>query len=146
VIPDRIDLDQDDATVIVHDVYQGAGLRGVPRGVIRQLRIAAYHFGYPGMAGPDKIGRAGPWEVMRILGTVPVYEDGSAKFRIPANTPITIQALDGQGRAVQLMRSWTTAMPGEVASCVGCHESPGETPRVRYELAAKRLGSVTNWP
>jgi formylglycine-generating enzyme required for sulfatase activity len=146
LIPDRIDPDQDDAIVVVHDVYRGAGLQGVPRGVVQQLRIAAYHFGYPGMAGPDKVGRAGPWEVMRILGTVPVYEDGSAKFRVPANTPISIQALDGQGRAVQLMRSWYTAMPGEVASCIGCHESPGETPQVRYELAmSRRPSEIQPW-
>ena len=146
VIPDRIDPDQDDAVVIVHDVYQGPGLQGVPRGVVRQLRIAAYHYGYPGMAGPDKVGRAGPWEVMRILGTVPVYADGSAKFRVPANTPLTLQALDGQGRAVQLMRSWYAAMPGETASCIGCHESPNETPKVRRDLAmSERPSEIRPW-
>ncbi|MFV2065500.1 MAG: SUMF1/EgtB/PvdO family nonheme iron enzyme, partial [Pirellulales bacterium] len=136
VIPDRTDPARDDAVVVLHDIYEGPGLRGVPRGTITQLRIAAYHFGYPGMAGPDKIGRGGPWEVMRILGTVPVYEDGSARFRVPANTPITLQALDGEGKAVQLMRSWYTAMPGETTSCVGCHERPRETPDVRSDLAA----------
>ncbi len=137
VIPDSIDPSREDAIVFLHDIYQGPGLRGVPRGTITHLRIAAYHFGYPGMAGPDKIGRAGPWEVMRILGTVPVYEDGSAKFRVPACTPITLQALDQEGQAVQLMRSWYTAMPGELTSCVGCHETPNQTPVVRGDLAAQ---------
>ena len=146
VIPDRIDPSQEDAVVIVHDVYQGPGLQGVPRGVVQHLRVAAYHYGYPGMAGPDKIGRAGPWEVMRILGTVPVYADGSAKFRVPANTPITLQALDAQGRAVQLMRSWYTAMPGETTSCIGCHESPHETPKVRHDLAmSERASEIRPW-
>jgi formylglycine-generating enzyme required for sulfatase activity len=146
VVPSRIDPEQEDAVVVVHDVYQGAGLQGVPRGVVQQLRIAAYHYGYPGMAGPDKIGRGGPWEVMRILGTVPVYPDGSAKFRVPANIPITLQALDGEGRAVQLMRSWYTAMPGETASCIGCHESPGETPKVRRDLAmSERASEIRPW-
>ena len=121
---------------ILHDIYEGPGLKGVPRGTIKQLRIAAYHFGFPGMAGPDKIGRAGPWEAMRILGTVPVYEDGSAKFRVPANTPITLQALDEDGKAVQLMRTWYTAMPGETASCVGCHETPQR----------RATGTRTIWP
>jgi len=145
-IPDRIDSEQEDAVVVVHDVYQGAGLKGVPRGVVQQLRVAAYHYGYPGMAGPDKVGRGGPWEVIRILGTVPVYPDGSAKFRVPANMPITLQALDGDGRAVQVMRSWYTAMPGETASCIGCHESPGETPKVRRDLAmSERASEIRPW-
>jgi formylglycine-generating enzyme required for sulfatase activity len=146
VIPDRTDPTKEDAVVVLHDIYEGTGLKGVPRGTIRQLRIAAYHYGFPGMAGPDKIGRGGPWEVMRILGTVPVYEDGSAKFRVPANTPITLQALDGEGKAVQLMRSWYTAMPGETTSCVGCHEKPHETPDVRNDLATLRpVSDIQPW-
>ncbi|NQT14561.1 MAG: formylglycine-generating enzyme family protein, partial [Planctomycetes bacterium] len=123
-IPDRTDPERDDATVYLHDVYAGPGLEGVPQGAVERLRVVAYQFGYPGMAGPDKIGRAGPWEAMRILGTVPVHDDGSVVFRVPANTPICVQPLDAEGKAVQLMRSWYTAMPGEKASCVGCHEQP----------------------
>ena len=137
-IADRVDLSRDDAVVYLHDVYTGPGLAGVPRGAVKRLRLVAYHYGYPGMAGPDKIGQGGPWEVMRILGTVPVYEDGSAAFRVPANTPICVQPLDAEGKALQLMRSWYTAMPGEIASCVGCHEKPKDTPITRYEVAATR--------
>jgi len=138
VVPDRVDLKRDDAILYLHNVYAGPGLTGVPRGAVKRLRIAAYQFGFPGLAGPDKIGCGGPWEVMRILGTVSVYEDGSAKFRVPANTPITIQPLDAEGKALQLMRSWYTAMPGEVASCVGCHEQPNDAPLTRREMAATR--------
>ena len=137
-VPDRVDLQRHDAVVYLHDVYAGPGLAGVPRGSVERLRVAAYEFGYPGMAGPDKIGHGGPWDAMQILGTVPVYEDGSAKFRVPANTPITVQPLDAEGKALQLMRSWYTAMPGEVASCVGCHEQPNETPVTRFDVAATR--------
>jgi formylglycine-generating enzyme required for sulfatase activity len=138
VIPDRVDLKRQDAVVYLHDVYAGPGLAGIPLGIVKRLRIAAYHFGYPGMAGPDKIGCGGPWEVMRIIGTVPVYEDGSAMFIVPANTPLTIQPLDDQGKAIQLMRSWFTAMPGETVSCVGCHEQPKEIPINENRLAAAR--------
>ena len=138
VIPDRVDLARSDAAVYLHDIYRGPGLQGVPRGAVKRLRIVAYHFGFPGMAGPDKIGRSGPWEVMRILGTVPVYPDGSAAFRIPAGTPISVQPLDSEGQALALMRSWYTAMPGEEASCVGCHEQPRDTPAARMDLAALR--------
>ena len=137
-IPDRVDLNRDDAIVYLHDVYAGPGLAGVPPGSVKRLRIAAYEFGFPGMAGPDKIGRGGPWDAMRILGTVPIGKDGSVAFRVPANTPITVQPLDAEGKALQLMRSWYTAMPGEVASCVGCHEQPKETPVTRFETASTR--------
>ncbi len=136
VLPDRTNRDRDDAVVYLHDVYLGPGLEGVPRGAVKDLRIVAYNFGMPGMAGPDKIGRGGPWDAMRILGTVPVPEDGSVAFKVPANTPISVQPLDIDGKALQLMRSWYTAMPGEKASCVGCHEQPKDTPLVRYETAA----------
>ena len=138
IISDRVDLKRDDALVYLHDVYAGPGLAGVPRGTIKRLRIVAYHFGYPGLAGPDKIGSGGPWEVMRIIGTVPVHEDGSAMFRIPANTPLCVQPLDKDGKAVQLMRSWFTAMPGENVSCVGCHEQQNEILATRPKLAAVR--------
>ncbi len=140
-IPDRAEPNRKDAVVFLHDVYAGPGLAGVPRGTIRRLRIVAYHFGYPGLAGPDKIGSGGPWEVMRILGTVPVHEDGSAVFRVPAGTPLSVQPLDEEGKAVQLMRSWFTAMPGEVVSCVGCHEQARMAARVRPELATGRAPS-----
>jgi hypothetical protein len=71
----------------------------------------------------NRVGLDGPWDIKRVLGTVPVSEDGSAYFRVPANTPVSVQPLDDQGQALQLMRSWMTAMPGETMSCVGCHES-----------------------
>ena len=138
VLPDRVNPDQTDAVVYLHDVYSGEGLRGVPRGTVKRLRVLAYHFGYPGMAGPDVIGYGGPWEVMRILGTTPVEEDGSAVFRVPAHTPLAVQPLDAEGKAVQLMRSWFTAMPGEKVSCVGCHETPAEAGSSRLVLASRR--------
>jgi len=58
----------------------------------------------------------------QVLGTVPVEEDGSACFEVPANIPVMFQALDAKGRAVQTMRSLTYLQPGENMSCVGCHE------------------------
>lgn len=137
IAPDRVDLSREDAVVYLHDVYRGPGLAGVPRGTAKRLRVFAYHFGYRSLAGPDKIGYAGPWEVMRILGTVPLEPDGSAIFRVPANTPIAVQPLDGEGKAMQLMRSWFTAMPGEALSCVGCHEAPADS-AMQPRAAAKR--------
>ncbi|MGD2174758.1 MAG: SUMF1/EgtB/PvdO family nonheme iron enzyme, partial [Candidatus Brocadiaceae bacterium] len=146
VIPDRVRMDRDDGIVYLHDVYAGPGLAGVPRGTVKRLRVVAYHYGYPGMAGPDKVGSGGPWEVMRIMGTVPVHEDGSAMFRVPARTPITVQPLDAEGKAVQLMRSWFAAMPGESLSCTGCHEPPSDvSPSTMAAAMDMGVSDITPW-
>ena len=142
VIPERIKPGRHDALIFVEDVYRGPGLRGVPRGTIKNLRLFAYNFAYPYKSGGQhRVGTDGPWEPKRVLGTVPVEADGSAVFRVPAQMPISIQALDAQGRAVQLMRSWTTAMPGEIVSCVGCHERQNGAPPSRATIAATRKPS-----
>jgi hypothetical protein len=39
VIPDRVKLNEREATVFIQDIYEGEGLRGVPRGVVKELRI-----------------------------------------------------------------------------------------------------------
>ena len=136
-VADRVDLARRDAEVLLADVYQGPGLRGVSRGTIKSLRVISYQFAYRGMGGePDAPGLDGPWDVKRILGTVPVWDDGSARFLVPAYTPIAVQPLDAEGKAVQLMRSWFTAMPGEVLSCIGCHEHPNRAPPPRTPMAA----------
>ena len=77
---------------------------------------------------------------------MPVYEDGSALFHVPANTPIFVQPLDAEGKAQQQMRSWYTAMPGETASCIGCHERQNTTPPAKYTAAAERRPSqIAPW-
>ena len=138
VVPEVVEPGNRDAVIYVHSVYNGPGLEGVPEGTIKKLRIVAYHFGYPNLAGGNRIGMNGPWEVMRILGTVPVHDDGSALFRLPANTPVTVQPLDAEGKAVQWMRSWFTAMPGEHLSCTGCHEQVADVVPQRTVAAARR--------
>ena len=146
VVADRIIPGRTHGTVYLHDVYAGPGLAGVPRGTVKRLRVLAYHFGYRQLAGPDKIGYGGPWEVMRIVGTVPVDADGSAAFRAPANTALAVQALDAEGKAVQLMRSWFTLMPGERMSCVGCHERLADVPpSTLAESARKAPVEITPW-
>ncbi|MBP7052941.1 MAG: SUMF1/EgtB/PvdO family nonheme iron enzyme [Phycisphaerae bacterium] len=135
---DRVNLERKDGIVYLHSVYSGPGLAGVPRGTIRSLRIVAYDFSYPGSAGPNLIGRGGPWDVVRIIGTVPLEEDGSVTFRVPANTPLAVQALDREGKAVQMMRSSFAVRPGETFSCVGCHETPAQVTPSQLALAMYR--------
>ena len=63
-----------------------------------------------------------------VLGTVPVEEDGSAHFVVPAQKELYFQALDENGLAVVSMRSGTHFQAGERATCQGCHEPPRHTP------------------
>ncbi len=137
-IPDRVDTSMKTAVLHLQDVYTGPGLAGVPRGTVKKLRVYEFHFGYNGMGGHINVGIDGPWDVRRIRGTVPVYEDGSALFRVPANTPLAVQPLDAEGRALQVMRSWYTAMPGELATCIGCHEQQSSTPRPKPTIASTK--------
>jgi len=137
VLPDIVQPEQQEAVVLLADIYQGPGLRGVPRRAVKSLRLISYEFTFHGFgAEPDRVGLDGPWDVKRILGTVPVEADGSAFFRVPAHTPVALQPLDAQGKALALMRSWFTAMPGEVLSCVGCHEPQNTAPPVESKRMA----------
>ncbi len=147
VRPDSVDLARDDSVVFMSDVYEGPGLDGIPRGTVKKLRLFTYAYDYPEMGGPQGVvGLEGPWDVRRILGTVAVEEDGSASFRVPANTPISVQPLDEQGKALQVMRSWFTGMPGEVLSCVGCHEHhSAATPNRRTMAAIDKPREITPW-
>ena len=147
VIPDRVDPNRKDALVYLSDIYSGPGLKGIPRGTVKRLRLITYHFSYQGMGGLlGSIGMDGPWDIKRVLGTVPVEPDGSALFRVPANTPIAVHPLDDEGKSLQVMRSWFTAMPGEVLSCTGCHERQNDGPVNRQTIAARRSASeIAPW-
>jgi hypothetical protein len=133
------------------DVY--AGLPGVERGEIKQLRVVAVppkvqpHMNQPvlGVSAED------PGKF--VLGTVPVEPDGSAYFRVPSGVPVLFQALDQQGMALQTMRSLTYLQPNQTLSCIGCHESRCTAPAVdTVPLAAQRppsrlrSGPNGSWP
>jgi formylglycine-generating enzyme required for sulfatase activity len=147
VIPSRVDPSRKDAVMYMADIYSGRGLKGVPKGSVKKLRIFTYQYSYHGMGGQkNRVGLDGPWDIKRVLGTVPVESDGSAMFRIPANTPISMQPLDADGRAMAIMRSWATAMPGETQSCIGCHERQNDAPPTKRTIAARQKPSeITPW-
>ena len=139
VIPSRTTPGQKDAIVYLADIYKGDGLKDVPPGTATKLRIFAFDYGYHNLANHTYVGIEGPWDIHRIIGTVDIEEDGSSAFRIPANTPIAVQPLDEDGKALQLMRSWLVAMPGESLSCTGCHEQGTETPPSQPPLAMAKV-------
>jgi formylglycine-generating enzyme required for sulfatase activity len=146
VIPDRLIPGAKESTVVISDIYFGPGLEGVPRGTVKDLRVFKYEYGPRNKGGHYAMGMEAGWDVHLILGTVPVEEDGSVMFNIPANTPISLQPLDADGKALQLMRSWLVGMPGERLSCIGCHENPDLAPPPRPAQAMfKPPQEITPW-
>jgi len=85
--------------------------------------------GYGEDFGHDKGGRL-------VLGTVPVEDDGSAYFRMPAGVPVHFQAIADDGLAIQTMRSVSYAQPGENLLCLGCHE-PRQAAPTRFPAIPK---------
>ncbi|MCQ2394176.1 MAG: hypothetical protein MJ249_07795 [Kiritimatiellae bacterium] len=130
----------------IRDVYEGQSMKGVPRGLVKSMRVSSFTYraagiGHTGNRGPGGAGLSssppaiggGAWIAKVVLGEVPVAPDGSVAFRAPARTPLYFTLLDGKGRLVQTMRSWTMLQPGETASCVGCHESINQAPDFKQQ-------------
>jgi len=141
VIPDRSKPGEKNCSVHIADIYNGPGLAGIPRGTVKKLRLFSYHYNYHNTGGHSRTGLdrvESAWDVKRPLGTVDVEEDGSACFEMPANTPISLQPIDAEGRAVQLMRSWVVGMPGERVSCTGCHEDNRTSVKTSLTIADKK--------
>jgi len=127
------------ATVFMRDVYNGLEPY-VERGEIERIavvqeveksthtpqnnlrpdghgmrNIAVFGFQFP------LVSCGATYAAKKVWGFADVDPDGSAAFRVPSEVPIYFLALDGEGRALQRMRSFTHMMPGEVQGCVGCH-------------------------
>ena len=141
VVRSLLDREMDaEGEFLLNDVTQS--LLPLPEGrPVRQLRVFQILPKSTHIANEPRIGHANAESARMLLGTVPVEEDGSAFFRAPAGVPIYFQAVDGDGRAVQTMRSATYLQPGERRSCVGCHEPPGAAPTARTPLASRRPAS-----
>jgi len=127
-----------ECTVYMVSAGNGPGLRNVPHGKVKALRVFNYEYSPRNAGGHYDIGFEGPWDPRVILGTVDVEEDGSCSFKAPANTPITVQPLDENGNAMQLMRSWLVGIPGETIACMGCHEKQNAAAPTMASIAAKK--------
>ena len=130
VMAPRRDYGNGDGHFYVQDVYVGTHMKGVKRGAVKYLRVIEV---------PDKVGLSRGWwnclgsqspavnwsdfNTKRILGTVPVAQDGSAYFAVPSDRFVHFQLLDTDGMMIQSMRSGTSIHSGETLGCIGCHES-----------------------
>lgn len=140
--PNLADYSKETGTYYIGDIYEGDGLKGVERGEAKFLRIVALEYRTSAIGANQARGSGsadpfspvsagnGSWDVKHVLGLVPVYEDGSALFEVPARVPIYFQVLNEKGEMIQSMRSWSTLMPNENFSCVGCHEDKNSVPPI----------------
>jgi hypothetical protein len=71
------------------------------------------------------------WGTARVIGTIPVEEDGSANFKVPADQTVYFQALDENFLELRRMRSNVTFVAGEHRTCIGCHESKPIAPPLK---------------
>jgi cytochrome c553 len=76
-------------------------------------------------------------------GVVPVEEDGSACFVVPANRAIFFQALDKDFREIQRERTYVNYAAGEVRSCTGCH---GQSNRTAFLTGSPALDALARAP
>lgn len=146
VLKDRVNPAFKTSTVYLADVYRGRAMAGVPRGEAKALRVFMSEYSPRNTGSHYAMGMESNWDLKVLYGTVPVNPDGSAIFTAPANQPLTLQVLDGQGRALALMRSWFTAMPGETLSCIGCHEKQNAAPPAKVVMASRQKpAAITPW-
>lgn len=122
---DRTGPAEPTATVSVMNVYQSempwpAGTKIKALRVINIFPKDSTCIDRPNIGGSQALARG-------VLGTVPVEEDGSASFQMPAGVEVYFQALDERGCAVQTMMSGAFAHAGEHLACQGCHESKLES-------------------
>ncbi len=116
------------ATLMLMDVTIGRNMKGIEYGDVKHLLIME-ELPRPAAncAYADAISSGSNYVLHRVLGKVPVEDDGSANFRVPAGRAIFFYALDKDGLSVKAMPSYLSTMPGEVTSCVGCHEKKTRT-------------------
>lgn len=147
VRPSMVDYSKNVGTYYVANVYEGDTMKDVQFGAVKYLRVVALDY-RPYAVGavsagnssvyPEGFGTSDPstpvgtanstWDVKQVIGIVPVEEDGSVMFSCPSDVPVYFQLLDENGLMIQSMRSWSTLMPGETFSCVGCHENKNNVP------------------
>ncbi len=126
----------DQALCVVTNIHDG--MEGIEPGEVKWLRIneALPRYWSTGRrwspSHSSSSWKAALWPRVQ-WGVVPVEEDGSAHFLVPANRSLFFQALDEDFRELQRERTYVNYAPGEVRSCSGCH---GQSNRVVHPGSA----------
>lgn len=139
----------------VENVYEGTHMEGVKKGEAKWLRVVESPekrtWTKQGWFGQGEQAPGMNWhsfENKQILGEVPIEEDGSASFIVPAGKHVYFQVLDKDKKMIQSMRSGVSLMPGEINGCVGCHEDrlsiPAPMPKRPIALS-KKPSELSKW-
>ncbi len=146
-IPERTNLLEGDPVgqVVLADVYQGLEPL-VKRGEVKSIRIIEQirksEELYDRSFDQSPSMGVGTYYAKRCWGEVPVEEDGSANFYVPALREIYFQALDSEGREIQRMTSAAQFMPGESIGCVGCHEDRDSIPATAQDESRRPTAAL----
>jgi HEAT repeat protein len=103
----------------------------------KRIRAIRVYEGRPFTLEPTKTIYAHIGTIGVELGTVPLAEDGSFYIEVPADRPVALQAIDGEGRAVINELSWIYTRPGEQRACVGCHAPVDAAPKMTVAKAMR---------
>jgi hypothetical protein len=124
ILTSVVDPSRTTGTLLCLDAYASRipAIAGLPRGAIRSVRLSRVRAGAP----------AGDAE---ILGEAPVAEDGSFFVTVPADVPLSLVLLAGDGKVLGVLRSGVWVRPNENRGCIGCHEEPDRAPENRRPLA-----------
>ena len=143
IVADQTDPQNPTGTFALSNIYRGRKMGGVAPGTVKELliyEVLPKPINYSGAMSETSSG--GAFSIERLLGRVPVSEDGSAYFNVPALRSLFFVALDENGHCVKRMHSFTSVMPGEKNSCIGCHEDRAEAPT---QEDGARLAQLTRY-
>lgn len=147
-IPTARKFDESPGYFYVQDVYESTHMEGVEKGEVKYLRViespekrtyTQASWGGQGQQAPGVNWHS--FENKRVLGTIPVEDDGSVYFEAPSSRYLFFQLLDEDKKMVQSMRSGVIVHPGETNGCIGCHEDrlmvPPVTSRMPMAMSKK---------
>lgn len=98
---------------------QGCALHGVP---LEQVRSIRFWQAVPNETWfPNSELDANWGQKLRLLGDVPLQQDGSFKAQIPCDVPFLMSGVDAEGRAIAWHQNLMSLRPGEKQVCAGCH-------------------------
>ena len=140
-IPTARKFDESPGYFYVQNVYVGTHMGNVLPGSVKYLRVVESPekrtYTQPSWNGQGQQAPGVNWhsfENKRVLGTVPVEEDGSVYFEAPSGKYLYFQLLDEKKKMVQSMRSGVIVHPGETNGCIGCHEDRLTVPPVSTKM------------
>jgi len=116
------------------DVGIQAPGEALPRGAAKSLRVVE---GVPASAERPA--------VRRLLGELPLADDGSYQVQIPANTPVQLELVAADGSPLRTS-AWLWVRNHAAQGCVGCHEDPERAPPNRLMKALASEAPVLDPP